>query len=94
MVKGVNKQIIEINDTGSKYFERVLLFVAPGKKDLPNELLQARAKEYVIDFSKNYPCSIPLREKMLKRRARKRALIITGIIAALSIAAVTIINIL
>ncbi|MBO5852726.1 MAG: hypothetical protein J6Q74_02830 [Clostridia bacterium] len=94
MVKGVNKQIIEINDTGSKYFERVLLFVAPGKKDLPNELLWARAKEYVIDFSKNHPYAAPLREKMLKRRARKRVLIISGIIAALSIVAVAIINIL
>ena len=26
MVKGVNKHIIEINDTGNKYFEKVLLF--------------------------------------------------------------------
>ena len=29
MVKGVNKTVIEINETGSKYFERVVFFVSP-----------------------------------------------------------------
>ena len=29
MVKGVNKQVIEVLETGSKYFERALLIVNP-----------------------------------------------------------------
>jgi hypothetical protein len=29
MVKGVNKQVIEVVDTGSRYFERAILIVNP-----------------------------------------------------------------
>ena len=29
MLKGINKQVIEVTDTGSKYFERALLIVNP-----------------------------------------------------------------
>lgn len=29
MIKGVNKQIIEVYDTGNKYFEKAILFVKP-----------------------------------------------------------------
>ena len=29
MIKGVNRQIIEVSDTGSKYFEKVILFIRP-----------------------------------------------------------------
>ena len=94
MVKGVNKQIIEINDTGNKYFEKVLLFVAPGKKDLPNELLQKRAKEYVIEFSKSLTPTVSIREQVTKRRARRRAAIISGLVIFAAVAAVVIINIL
>lgn len=42
MVKGVNRQIIEIKSTDNRYFERVLLFVRagqslPSKKELDRE---------------------------------------------------------
>ncbi len=30
MIKGVQRQIIEVNDTGNPYFERALLIVRPG----------------------------------------------------------------
>ena len=30
MIKGVNRQIIEVMDTGNQYFERALLVVRPG----------------------------------------------------------------
>ena len=94
MVKGVNKQIIEINDTGNKYFEKVLLFISPGKKELPNELLQTKAREYIMDFSRTFYDTVPLREKMKKKRAQKRAFIIAGAVALMSIGAAVIIKIL
>lgn len=94
MVKGVNKQIIEINDTGNKYFEKVLLFVAPGKKDLPSDLLYTKAQEYVVDFSKNFSAGPSLREKMQKKRVRKRAMFISGTVIALAIISVLIFNFL
>ncbi|MBP3391003.1 MAG: hypothetical protein J6L58_04865 [Clostridia bacterium] len=94
MVKGVNKQIIEINDTGSKYFEKVLLFVVPGKKDLPNELLQKRAKEYVVELSKNITPALSIREQVMKKRAKRRLIVISSIVIIISVAAAVIINIL
>ncbi|MBQ5910779.1 MAG: hypothetical protein IIW94_02060 [Clostridia bacterium] len=94
MVKGVNKQIIEINDTGNKYFEKVLLFVAPGKKDLPCELLHAKAKEYVMEFSGGGCQTLSLREAVKKKKTRKTvAFISVGVLAAAVITAL-IINIL
>ena len=33
MVKGVNRQVVEINDTGSVYFERILLVVRPERTE-------------------------------------------------------------
>lgn len=47
MVKGVNKTIIEINNTGSKYFDRVLLFVNPEHASVPMPLLEHKAEEII-----------------------------------------------
>lgn len=47
MVKGVNKTIIEINNTGSKYFDRVLLFVNPAHIGVPQPLLEHKAAEII-----------------------------------------------
>ena len=29
MIKGVNRQVVEVNDTGSDYFEKIMFFVKP-----------------------------------------------------------------
>lgn len=29
MVKGINRQVLELNDTGSRYFEKAFFFVKP-----------------------------------------------------------------
>lgn len=47
MVKGVNKTIIEINNTGSKYFDRVILFVNPSHSLVPRSRLEKRAQEII-----------------------------------------------
>ena len=47
MIKGVNKSVIEVADTGNKYFERAILFVNPQYSDKSTELLQSQARLYV-----------------------------------------------
>ncbi len=47
MVKGVNKTVIEINDTGNKYFERVVFFVNPDYAFMSQNKLENKAFEYV-----------------------------------------------
>lgn len=43
MLRGVNKQIIEVNNTGNRYFERALLFVKPEYSDAGQERLEREA---------------------------------------------------
>ncbi len=47
MIKGVNHQIIEINQTDNPYFERALLFVSPSCASETEELLQDEGKQFV-----------------------------------------------
>lgn len=47
MIKGVNKRIIEINDTNSIYFEKAVFYLRPGVKELPCEVSSREAYEYI-----------------------------------------------
>lgn len=47
MIKGVNKQFIEVNDTGSRYFERALLVIRPEFNSVPYEKLKGEAKKAI-----------------------------------------------
>lgn len=38
MIKGVNKQIIEVNNPDSIYFERAVFYLRPGVRKLPAEI--------------------------------------------------------
>lgn len=44
MIKGVNRQIIEVMDTGNQYFERALLVVRPGYTDTEPTRLREEAQ--------------------------------------------------
>lgn len=46
MVRGVNRNIIEVNCTESKYFDRVLLFVDPSS-NLTDEQIAKKAGDYI-----------------------------------------------
>jgi hypothetical protein len=46
MLKGINKNVIEISDTGNDCFERAILFLRPGKEH-GEEQLGARAREFL-----------------------------------------------
>jgi hypothetical protein len=43
MIKGINKQIIEIKCTNDEYFDKVLLFVRADKAGMPHGVLQKGA---------------------------------------------------
>ncbi len=44
MIKGINRQMIEIVDTGNPYFERALLVVQPGISRTDSEQLHREAQ--------------------------------------------------
>ena len=45
MIKGINKQIIEIKCTNNEYFDKVLLFVNSKNYGISTEYLKKQAKE-------------------------------------------------
>ena len=51
MVKGVNKKVIEINDTGNEVFEKVVLYIKPQYAVLSNKELKREAKVILKNYS-------------------------------------------
>ena len=60
MVKGVNKTIIEINNTGSKYFDRVVFYINPSYTSLPRSKLESKAGDIIRSAE---PVMMPQRKK-------------------------------
>ncbi len=94
MVKGVSKHIIEINDTGSKYFERVLLFVAPGRDGMSEERLRNEAKNYILKLSEQRSNDSSLRSRINEKNRLRKIMIAAGLTLLTVAAAVIIFNIL
>lgn len=42
MIKGINRQVVEVSDTGSEYFEKIMFFVKPEYVSLS----ESKIKEY------------------------------------------------
>lgn len=53
MVKGVNKQIIEVNNPDSIYFERAVFYLKPGVRILPTELSEREINKIIAPYSEN-----------------------------------------
>ena len=51
MVKGVNKKVIEINDTGNEVFEKVVLYINPEYSVLSNKELKREAEVILKNYS-------------------------------------------
>lgn len=81
MVKGVNKNIIEINNTGNKYFERVILFISSDYSFVSTQKLEAEADNYLLSLDKKNIPKYSIRSKHLKRQRTKLLLISIGLIA-------------
>lgn len=45
MIKGINKQILEVTNTESPYFERIIFFVRPSSQNMTPEKLQREAEK-------------------------------------------------
>ncbi|HIZ84008.1 MAG TPA: hypothetical protein H9668_06290 [Firmicutes bacterium] len=52
MLRGVNRQIIEVKDTGSRYFERALLIVRPEFAHMQPGQLEREADKYLASVGR------------------------------------------
>ena len=86
MVKGVSKTIIEVNNTGSKLFEKIVFYVTPEYGNLSAKQLKRAATE----FSFNYDSAAPKNNTLRKRCKKKRNIKLLAICAAILALTVTV----
>lgn len=55
MLRGINKQIIEVKCTNNEHFEKILLFVKAEKSDSPSEILHVQAINCCSAFTSAFP---------------------------------------
>lgn len=80
MIKGVNRSIIEVLETGSTYYERALLVIKPEYASAQRDVLEKEAKKILSEMGA--PSS-------LKHRGSRLKLIVSLAASAILGAAVT-----
>lgn len=85
MVKGVNKTVIEVNNTGSKIFDRIVFYVTAQYGNLSAKELMKATENFTFQFDKRSGRGY----KKLRRRMIKKRVIKALLIALISAAAVT-----
>ena len=86
MVKGVNKTVIEVNNTGSKVFDRVVFYVSPGYSNLSQKNLNRAIKNFTMQIDDN----VPKRKMSLRQKyAFRRRVIIAAVVGLISIVGIT-----
>ena len=73
MIKGINRQIIEIGETGNLYFEKAFLFVRPGVEDVDDNHLKTEAKQMIKRWS--IPSKLNRYQKPIKRFVKTRKIL-------------------
>lgn len=65
MLRGVNKNIIEIVETDNQFFEKAILFVRPQAKEQSTDILKVKAMEYLsaVRSTPAQTCSVQTKAK-------------------------------
>ncbi len=84
MVKGVNKTVIEVNDTGSKLFEKIVFYVTPQYGSLSAKQLKRAAREFSFSFSEAPVGRKTVRKVISRKRKIRAALLISAGLLILS----------
>ncbi len=68
MVKGVNKTVIEVNNTGSLLFEKIVFYVSPDYGNLSAKQLKKAASAFSFNYSTTKKSSLRKKYRLRKRR--------------------------
>ncbi len=69
MVKGVNKTVIEVNDTGSRMFEKIVFYISPAYGKLSAKQLRRAVDDFTFRITPDTKCAkTSLRKRMIRRR--------------------------
>lgn len=80
MVKGVSKTIIEVNQTGSQFFEKIVFYVTPEYGNLNAKHLKRAASEFCLNYNK-FSTKKSLRKRIIRRRIFIASLISVSVLA-------------
>ena len=81
MVKGVNKTVIEVNNTGSKIFDRIVFYVTAQYGNLSAKELMKATENFTFQFDKRSGRGY---KKLRRRMMRKKIIARVGIIISIS----------
>ena len=83
MVKGVSKTIIEVNNTGSKFFEKIVFYVTPEYGTLNAKHLMTAAAEFAFNYN-NTAIKGNLRKRYKNKKILKYSLLALGLLIVVS----------
>ena len=86
MLRGINRSIIEINETENRYFEKALLFVKPEYINLSPEQLSREALKMIgaLTFSPMGLRGQGSARKMAAKRKRKKLFAVVGVLVVIA----------
>ena len=76
MVKGVNKTVIEVNNTGSKVFDRIVFYVTAQYGNLSAKELLKATENFTFQFDKRSGRGY---KRLRRRMLRKKVLTFSGV---------------
>ncbi len=82
MVKGVNKTIIEVNNTGSRLFEKIVFYVTPEYGNLNAKQLRKAASAFSFNFQTDFK-SKSIRQLHKRRRLFTASILLTAILGVI-----------
>ena len=93
MVKGVNKTIIEVNNTGNKFFEKIVFYVTPEYGNSSPKQLRRAAEGFICNYAEDFK---PLNDNSFRRRykIKRRRRILATVFCGLAVVCVGLIIIL
>lgn len=67
MIKGINKNVIEVSEVGSAYYEKAILFIKPQFAEMNQEILELEAKNFLrnIDAMSSIKSKKRIKEKIM-----------------------------
>ncbi len=83
MIKGVNRQVVEVNETDCDYFERILFFVKPEYASLSEGKIRERAGIIAGSTDKAPPTKI--RRSRLTEMLKLSFVALAGLFAGLAV---------
>lgn len=86
MIKGVNKQIVEINYTQNDYIEKAILIINPEKSKLSKELINQKADAYMKTLLPAGETKPGVEKAHPLRGVRRRLPLIAAALAVLTLA--------